>query len=137
MGKYHNKLDKKYFNKSIYMKKFVETFNIKLKDNPLQYELVYETYNTFIIINNTLFSLNYIPIDKKVNNMIDISSDYLDTYKNKIKKCYDSQCILLYESFENMLDDIDLVWNYYYLGTVKTLQEVYFETEQTTKYVKA
>ena len=35
------------------MKKFVETFNIKLKDNPLQYELVYETYNTFIIINNT------------------------------------------------------------------------------------
>lgn len=107
MGKYHNKLDKKYFNKSIYMKKFVETFNIKLKDNPLQYELVYETYNTFIIINNTLFSLNYIPIDKKVNNMIDISSDYLDTYKNKIKKCYDSQCILLYESFENMLDELN------------------------------
>lgn len=107
MGKYHNKLDKKYFNKSIYMKKFVETFNIKLKDNPLQYELVYETYNTFIIINNTLFSLNYIPIDKKVNNMIDILSDYLDTYKNKIKKCYDSQCILLYESFENMLDELN------------------------------
>ena len=107
MGKYHNKLDKKYFNKSIYMKKFVETFNIKLKDNPLQYELVYETYNTFIIINNTLFSLNYIPIDKKVNNMIDISSDYLDTYKNKIKKCYDSQCILLYESFENFMNILD------------------------------
>ena len=107
MGKYHNKLDKKYFNKSIYMKKFVETFNIKLKDNPLQYELVYETYNTFIIINNTLFSLNYIPIDKKVNNMINILSDYLDTYKNKIKKCYDSQCILLYESFENMLDELN------------------------------
>lgn len=39
--------------------------------------------------------------------MIDISSDYLDTYKNKIKKCYDSQCILLYESFENMLDELN------------------------------
>lgn len=107
MGKYHNKLDKKYFNKSIYMKKFVETFNIKLKDNPLQYELVYETYNTFIILNNTFFSLNYIPIDKKVNNMIDTLYKYLSKYKNKIKKCYDSQCILLYESFENMLDELN------------------------------
>ena len=107
MGKYHNKLDKKYFNKSIYMKKFVETFNIKLKDNPLQYELVYETYNTFIILNNTFFSLNYIPIEKKVNNMIDTLYKYLSKYKNKIKKCYDSQCILLYESFENMLDELN------------------------------
>ena len=28
MGKYHNKLDKKYFDKSIYMKKFESTFGI-------------------------------------------------------------------------------------------------------------
>ena len=62
MGKYHNKLDKKYFDKSIYMKKFESAFNIKIKDYPLQYELVFETYNTFIAFNNILFSLNYIPL---------------------------------------------------------------------------
>ena len=45
MGKYHNKLDKKYFNKSIYIKRFESAFNIKIKDYPLQYELVFETYN--------------------------------------------------------------------------------------------
>ena len=43
MGAYHNKLDKKYFNKSIYAKKFEETFNIKLKDYPLQYEIMLDT----------------------------------------------------------------------------------------------
>ena len=35
MGHYHNKLDKKYFNKSVYVKKFEEVFNIKIKDYPL------------------------------------------------------------------------------------------------------
>lgn len=107
MGKYHNKLDKKYFNKSVYINKFEKAFNIKIKDYPLQYELVFETFNTFIMINNTLFSLNYIPIDKKVDNMISILEDYLSKYKNKIKKCYDSECILLYESFENILDELN------------------------------
>ena len=34
MGHYHNKLDKKYFNKSVYVKKFEEVFNIKIKRLP-------------------------------------------------------------------------------------------------------
>lgn len=48
MGCYHNKLDKKYFRNSIYIKKFEETFDIKIRDYPLQYELIYETYNALL-----------------------------------------------------------------------------------------
>lgn len=107
MGAYHNKLDKKYFNKSIYMRKFESAFNIKIKDYPLQYELVYETYNTFISLNNILFSLNYVPLTNKIDNINHLLNSYLNKYKNKIKKCYDSNCILMYESFENIVDEID------------------------------
>ena len=109
MGYYHNKLDKKYFNKSIYIRKFESAFHIKIKDYPLQYELVYETYNTFILINNTLFSKNYIPTKDKVDNILKILNDYLEKYKNKIKKCYDSNCILMYESFEDIFDELNLM----------------------------
>lgn len=107
MGKYHNKLDKKYFNKSIYIKKFESAFNIKIKDYPLQYELIFETYNTYISLNNILFSLNYIPINQKVDNIMRLINAYLNKYKNKIKKCYDSECILIYESLENTLDELN------------------------------
>ena len=107
MGKYHNKLDKKYFNKSIYIKRFESAFNIKIKDYPLQYELVFETYNTYIGVNNILFSLNYIPINQKVDNLIQLISSYLNKYKNKIKKNYDSECITIYDSLENTLDELN------------------------------
>ena len=107
MGKYHNKLDKKYFNKSIYIKKFESAFNIEIKDYPLQYELVFETYNTYIGVNNILFSLNYIPINQKVDNLIQLISSYLNKYKNKIKKNYDSECITIYDSLENTLDELN------------------------------
>lgn len=106
MGKYHNKLDKKYFDKSIYIKKFESAFNIKIKDYPLQYELIFETYNTFIVFNNILFSLNYIPLKDKVKNIIHLLNGYINKYKNKIKKCYDSNCIMLYDSMENMRDEL-------------------------------
>lgn len=33
MGKYHNKLDRKYFKNSIYVKRFEKEFNIK-KERP-------------------------------------------------------------------------------------------------------
>lgn len=107
MGHYHNKLDKKYFNKSIYIKKFESAFNIKIKDYPLQYELVYETYNTFISLNNILFSLNYVPLTNKIDNINHLLNSYLNKYKNKIKKCYDSNCLLMYESFEDIVAEID------------------------------
>lgn len=107
MGKYHNKLDKKYFNKSIYIKKFESAFGVKIKDYSLQYELIFETYNTYIGVNNILFSMNYIPINQKVDSLIHLISSYLNKYKNKIKKCYDSECILIYESLENTLDELN------------------------------
>lgn len=107
MGKYHNKLDKKYFNKSIYIKKFENAFNIKIKDYPLQYELIFETYNTYISLNNILFSLNYIPINQKVDNIMHLINAYLNKYKNKINKCYDSECILIYEGLENIIDELN------------------------------
>lgn len=119
MGKYHNKLDKKYFNKSIYIKKFESAFDIKIKDYPLQYELVFETYNTYIGINNVLFSMNYIPINQKVDNLIHLISSYLNKYKNKIKKCYDSECILVYESLENTLDELNEMKELYVAKKIK------------------
>ena len=119
MGKYHNKLDKKYFNKSIYIKKFESAFDIKIKDYPLQYELVFETYNTYIGINNVLFSMNYIPINQKVDNLIHLISSYLNKYKNKIKKCYDSECILVYESLENTLDELNEMKELYAAKKIK------------------
>lgn len=107
MGKYHNKLDKKYFNKSIYMRKFESAFNIKIKDYPLQYELVYETYNTIISLNNMLFSLNYVPLTSKIDNILHLLNSYLNKHKNKIKKCYDSNCILLYDNIESIVNEIN------------------------------
>ena len=131
MGKYHNKLDKKYFNKSIYIKKFESAFDIKIKDYPLQYELVFETYNTYIGINNVLFSINYIPINQKVDNLIHLISSYLNKYKNKIKKCYDSQCILVYESLENTLDELNEMKELY---TTKKTKYNLKSLEKDTEY---
>ena len=119
MGKYHNKLDKKYFNKSIYIKKFESAFGVKIKDYPLQYELVFETYNTYIGVNNILFSMNYIPINQKVDSLIHLISSYLNKYKNKIKKCYDSECILIYESLENTLDELNEMKELYAAEKIK------------------
>jgi len=109
MGKYHNKLDKKYFDKSIYMKKFESAFNINSKDEKykLQYELVFETYNTFISFNNLLFTLNYMPLKDKVKNSFKLLDTYIDKYKNKIKKCYDSNCIMLYDNMEIMKNELE------------------------------
>ena len=106
MGKYHNKLDKKYFDKSVYVKKWEETFGLKVKDKPIQYDILFDTYNTFIIVNNILFSLNYVDAKTKANNLIQTLTGYLTKYKNKINKSYDSNCILIYESFEGILDEI-------------------------------
>lgn len=131
MGKYHNKLDKKYFNKSIYIKKFESAFDIKIKDYPLQYELVFETYNTYIGINNVLFSMNYIPINQKVDNLIHLISSYLNKYKNKIKKCYDSECILVYESLENTLDELNEMKELY---TTKKTKYNLKSLEKDTEY---
>ena len=77
MRHYHNRLDKKYFHKSVYIKKWEETFNVKIKDYPLQYELVFETYNTLLKYNNILFSKNYIAKSKKVDKLINLLNEYL------------------------------------------------------------
>ena len=102
MGAYHNKLDKKYFKNSIYMKKFYNTFDITSKDKKqLQYDIVYNTYNTFVILNNYFFTTNYtMKTSERIDNSIKVLNDYLITYKNKIRKCYDKQCIEMYEDFE-------------------------------------
>ena len=38
MGKYHNKLDKKYFNKSIYIKKFESAFGVKILSGQIRWD---------------------------------------------------------------------------------------------------
>lgn len=131
MGKYHNKLDKKYFNKSIYIKKFEDAFNIRIKDYPLQYELVFETYNTYIGVNNILFSMNYIPINQKVDNLIHLINAYINKYKNKIKKCYDSECILIYDNLENTLDELNEMKELY---TTKKTKYNLKSLEKDTEY---
>lgn len=131
MGKYHNKLDKKYFNKSIYIKKFESAFGVKIKDYSLQYELIFETYNTYIGVNNILFSMNYIPINQKVDSLIHLINSYLNKYKNKIKKCYDSECILIYESLENTLDELNEMKELY---TTKKTKYNLKSLEKDTEY---
>lgn len=106
MGSYHNQLDKKYFHKSVYIKKWEEVFNVKIKDYPLQYELVFETFNTLIKLNNILFSKNYLPKETKVDKMLDLLNGYLDKYKNKINKSFDSECIWLYERYEEIVNEL-------------------------------
>lgn len=107
MGAYHNKLDKKYFNKSIYMKKFESAFDIRLKDYPLQYEIALDTFNAFISFNNILFSSNYVPTSQKVDNIIHTLRSYINKYQNKHKKSFDKNCIMLYEKLEDMLDEME------------------------------
>lgn len=119
VGIYHNKLDKKYFHKSVYIKKWEEAFNVKIKDYPLQYELVYETYNTLIEFNNILFSKNYIAKNKKVDKILDLLNNYLNTYKNKIQKSFDSECILIYESFEEKIEELTEMKELYITKNIK------------------
>lgn len=107
MGKYHNKLDKKYFNKSIYIKKFEEVFNVKIKDYPIQYEIIFDTFNTFISFNNILFSTNYMKTSDRIDNSTHLLNSYLNKYKNKINKCYDSNCMDLYISLEECLCELN------------------------------
>ena len=106
MGSYHNKLDKKYFNKSIYIKKFEEVFNVKIKDYPNQYEIIFDTFNTLISFNNILFSTNYMKTSDRIDNSIHLISSYLNKYKNKINKCYDLNCINIYQDFESDLEEL-------------------------------
>lgn len=107
MGAYHNKLDKKYFNKSIYMRKFESAFDIRLKDHPLQYEIALDTFNAFISFNNILFSLNYVPTTQKVDNIIHTLRSYINKYQNKHKKSFDKNCIMLYDNLESMLNEME------------------------------
>lgn len=107
MGAYHNKLDKKYFNKSIYMRKFESAFDIRLKDYPLQYEIALDTFNAFISFNNILFSLNYVPTIQKVDNIIHTLRSYINKYQNKHKKSFDKNCIMLYDNLESMLNEME------------------------------
>ena len=95
-GCYYNLLNKKYFRNSVYVKKFEEVFNVKIKGLPLQYELIYETLNTIIKGNNILFSKNYIPKEEKVDKLLNLFNDYLTKYENKINKSYDLACIGIY-----------------------------------------
>lgn len=106
MGSYHNKLDKKYFNKSVYIKKFEEVFSCKIKDYPIQYEIIFDTFNTFISFNNILFSTNYMKTSDRIDNSIHLLTSYLNKYKNKINKCYDSNCMDFYISLEECLCEL-------------------------------
>src|SRR5574344_1402016 len=106
MGSYHNKLDKKYFNKSVYIKKFEEVFSCKIKDYPNQYEIIFDTFNTLISFNNILFSTNYMKTSDRIDNSIHLISSYLNKYKNKINKCYDLNCINIYQDFESDLEEL-------------------------------
>ena len=113
MGKYHNKLDRKYFKNSIYVKRFEKEFNIKIKDYPLQYDILFDTYNTFIIINNNFFSTNYMKYEDRINKSINTIKTFLTEYKNKHKKSYDSNCLIMYDKFEYMLEQLEEILNVY------------------------
>ena len=113
MGKYHNKLDRKYFKNSIYVKRFEKEFNIKIKDYPLQYDILFDTYNTFIIINNNFFSTNYMKYEDRINKSISTLKAFLTEYKNKHKRSYDSNCLIMYDKFEYMLEQLEEILNVY------------------------
>jgi len=113
MGHYHNKLDKKYFKQSIYIKKFEEVFNISIKDHPLQYELIYETYNAFLFANNSFFSKGYKKTSDILRDIIENNKKYLTKYKNKINKCYDGACIAVYENLNDMVLEFEEILNVY------------------------
>lgn len=107
MGCYHNKLDKKYFDKSVYVKKWEDTFGVKVKSIPLQYELLYETYSTLLNINNIYYAQGYSKTSDRVKRIISDTKEYLTKYKNKIKKSYDSNCIFLYEEFGYIVEELE------------------------------
>lgn len=113
MGRYHNKLDKKYFRNSIYIKKFEETFDIKIKDNPLQYELICETYNALLYANNCFFAKGYRKTTDIINDVISNTKAYLDKYKSKIKKCYDSACIEIYDKLDEIVEELTEILSTY------------------------
>lgn len=112
MGEYHNKLNIRSFKNSVYIKKFEDTFDIKISQNNLQYELIFETYNTFVEINNILFSKKYMLTSKKVDKIINSIETYTKKYRNKITKCLDTNCNEILETL-----------NIYY-SELKELQEL-------------
>ena len=98
MGYYHNRLNKRNFKNSVYIKKFEELHNIKIKNHTLQYEIIFDTINVYLDLNNILFSKKYIPLKEKVNKMKELIDTYINTYKSKINKSYDLNCFDLYET---------------------------------------
>ena len=98
MEAYHNRLNKRSFKKSVYIKKVEEVYGFKISKQPLQYELIYETHNTNLDVNNIIYSKKYIPIKDKVDKMILIIDTYVFKYQNKIDKCKDLTCIELFHA---------------------------------------
>ncbi len=97
MEAYHNRLNKRSFKKSVYIKKVEEVYGFKISTQSLQYELIIETHNANIDINNVIYSKKYIPLKDKVDKMINIIDTYVSKYKNKINKCKNLTCIELYD----------------------------------------
>lgn len=64
-------------------------------------------------------------------SLIHLISSYLNKYKNKIKKCYDSECILVYESLENTLDELNEMKELY---TTKKTKYNLKSLEKDTEY---
>ena len=84
-----------------------------------------------ICTTNILFSMNYIPINQKVDNLIHLINAYLNKYENKINKCYDSECILIYEGLENILDELNEMKELY---TTKKTKYNLKSLEKDTEY---
>lgn len=98
MGTYHNRLNKRSFKNAVYIIKFEDATGIKISKEPLQYELIFETHNTNLDVNNIIYSKKYIPIKDKVDKMILVIDTYVNKYQNKIYKCKDLTCIELFHT---------------------------------------
>jgi len=102
---YINVPDKKYFHKTRYAKMFYDVFDVELKPNTEQFELIYSTFRTLIKIYKGL--IKYKQNKKEQYNYIkDILENYLTDKKSKINKCWDKLCIELYYEFEKWYDEL-------------------------------
>ena len=102
---YINVPDKKYFHKTRYAKMFYDVFDVELKPNTEQFELIYSTFRTLIKIYKGL--ITYKQNKKEQYNYIkDILENYLTDKKSKINKCWDKLCIELYYEFEKWYDEL-------------------------------
>lgn len=97
--------DKKYFKKTYYADIFKQKFGVALENDKVQFATTFYTYHTLIKASNYLnnYQKNKKELFKKLKTLFE---KYFKEIRGKIKKCYDSDCIEIFDQIELWYEEL-------------------------------